>query len=206
MLRTQPDIQVLGEARDIWEAVVETRRLAPDMLILEIDHPQASELEHISQIREDSPVTKVLLLTDSEKEEDLWLALRRGVHGYLLKDCDSDELFRAIAALGRGELTVSPSVGGRALREIALRREETTSTRDKLTPREKEVLLQLRGGSSDREIGRELSLSVSTVGHHVHNILRKLRLKNRVQAATLATTDESCLESNQESRKWANRS
>jgi two-component system nitrate/nitrite response regulator NarL len=206
LLKAQPEIEVLGEAADSWEAVVETRRLAPDLLIVEIDPPLASGLKHISRIRQDVPTTKVLLLTDSGREEDLWQALRRGVHGYLLKDCDSEELFRAIAIVMKGELVVSPSVGGRALRGLALRREETTGVRDRLTPREKEVLRLLSEGISDRDIGRRLSLSASTVGHHVHNILRKLHLKNRVQAATLVTTDESCLEDGRESERWASRS
>ena len=206
LLKAQPEIEVLGEAADSWEAVLETRRLAPDLLILEIDPPLASGLEHIGRIREDAPATRVLLLTDSEREEDLWQALRRGVHGYLLKSCDSEELFRAIASVIKGELVVSPSIGGRALRGLALRLEGTTGARDRLTPREKEVLRLLRGGNSDRDIGRQLSLSVSTVGHHVHNILLKLRLRNRVQAATLAATDESCLEGGPESEQWASRS
>jgi two-component system nitrate/nitrite response regulator NarL len=206
LLKVRPEIEVLGEAVDSWEAVVETRRLAPDLLILEIDPPLASGLEHIGRIREDAPATRVLVLTDSEREEDFWQALRRGVHGYLLKKCDSEELFRAIAGVMKGELAVSPSVGGRALRGLVLRREDATGVRDRLTPREKEVLRLLGEGLSDRDIGRQLSLSASTVGHHVHNILRKLHLKNRVQAATLATTDESCFESGLESGQWADRS
>jgi len=186
LLKARPDIEVLGEAADSWEAVVETRRLSPDLLILEIDPPLAAGLEHAGRIRQVAPATKVLVLTDSEREEDLWLALRQGVHGYLLKSCDTDELLQAIAGVFKGDLTVSPSVGGRALRELAFRREKDAAIRDRLTPREEEVLGLLREGGTDRDIARQLSLSASTVGHHVHNILRKLHLRNRLQAATLA--------------------
>lgn len=203
LLNVQPDIEVLGEAADSWEAVVETRRLMPDLLILEIALPFPSGLEHLSRIREDAPGTKVLVLTDSGREEDLWQALRRGAHGYLLKNSDSAQLFRAISSVMKGELAVSPSVSGRALRGIALRGEDALGARQQLTPREREVLELLGNGITNRDIGRQLSLSVSTVGHHVQNILRKLHLKNRVQAATLARTERLRLDYSVEDEKWA---
>ena len=189
LLGTQPDIDVVGEAADSWEAVVETRRLVPDLVILEIGAPSSPGLDHLSQIRADAPEARVLVLTDSGREEDLWETLRRGASGFILKSSDPEQLFRAIDAVMRGELAVSPAVSGVVLRGLALRRGETAGAAEQLTPREKEVLALLGSGSTDRDIGQELSLSVSTVGHHVHNILRKLNLKNRVQAATLATSE-----------------
>jgi DNA-binding NarL/FixJ family response regulator len=206
LLEAQPEIEVLGEAADSWEAVVETRRLAPDLLILEMNSPLTSDLEQIGRVLIDAPATRVLVLTDSEREEDLWQALRWGAHGYLLKNCDSEELFRAVTSVSKGGLAVSPLVGGRALFGLARRREEAMGARDRLTPREKEVLRLLRDGSNNNDIGRRLTLSVSTVGHHVHRILRKLHVDNRVQAATLSTTDESYLDGDQENWQWAGRS
>ena len=189
LLRTRPEIEVVGEAVDSWEAVVEARRLLPDLVILEIGTPSSPGLDHLSQILEDAPRARVLVLTDSGREEDLWETLRRGASGFLLKSSDSEQLFQAIGAVMKGELAVSPSVGGVALRGLALRGGEVPGARVRLTPREKEVLALLGSGRTDRDIGQELSLSASTVGHHVHNILRKLNLKNRVQAATLASAE-----------------
>ena len=205
LLRTQPDIEVVGEAADSWEAVAETRRLMPDLVILEIGTPSPPGLDHLSQIMEDAPEAKVLVLTDSGREEDLWQTLKRGASGFILKSSDSEQLFRAISAVMRGELAVSPSVSGDVLRSIALRRGETPGVRSQLTPREKEVLALLGSGSTDKDIGQQLSLSVSTVGHHVHNILRKLNIKNRVQAATLATAGGLSQGPGTEGTKWTNR-
>ena len=202
LLEAQPDIEILGDVAGNWEAINETRRLEPDLLIIDIDSSQASDLEYVDRIRKAAPVTRVLIFTDSEREEDLWQALRRGVHGYLLKNCESEELFRAVASVSKGKLAISSLVGGRAILGLALRREETTSTRERLTMREKEVLRLLRDGNNNYDIGRQLSLSVSTVGHHVHNILRKLRVNNRVQAATMVTTDESYLDGDQDDSHW----
>jgi DNA-binding NarL/FixJ family response regulator len=187
LLRARPDIDVVGEATDGWEAVTESRRLTPDLVILELGIPSSPGLDHLSQIKEDAPETRVLVLTDSGREEDLWQTLRRGASGFILKNTSPEQLFRAIEAVMRGELAVSPSVSGNVLRGMVLGREETPRSRTRLTPREKEVLALLSRGRTDRDIGQQLSLSVSTVGHYVHSILRKLNVKNRVQAATLAT-------------------
>ena len=187
LLGTQPDIDVVGEAADSWEAVAETRRLMPDLVILEMGTPLSAGLDHLSRIRADAPEARVLVLTDSGREDDLRETLRRGAGGFILKSSDPGQLLGAIGAVMRGELAVSPSISGAVLRSLALRREGAPGSRDQLTPREKDVLALLASGGTDRDIGRELSLSVSTVGHHVHNILRKLNLNNRVQAATLAS-------------------
>ena len=187
LLRTQPDIEVVCEVADNWEAVVESRRLLPDLVILEIGAPSSLGLNHLSQIVKDAPETKVLVLTDSGREEDLWQALRRGASGFVLKSSHPEQLLGAIGAVARGELAVSPSVSGGVVCGIAHRQESAPGARGRLTPREKEVLALLGSGNTDRDIGQHLSLSASTVGHHVHRILRKLNLKNRVQAATFVT-------------------
>ena len=188
LLRTQPDIDVVGEATDGWEAVTESRRLMPDLVILDIGTTSSSGLDHLSQVTEDAPETRVLVLTDSGLEEDFWETLRPGAGGFILKNSDSRELLRAMDAVMREDLAVSPSVSGNALRGMIPGREETPGSSTRLTPREREVLALLGRGNTDRDIGRQLSLSVSTVGHHVHSVLRKLNVTHRVQAATLATT------------------
>lgn len=186
VLATQPDIEVVGEAGDGWEAVVEARRLSPDLVILEVGLPRRNGLDHVTKIRQESPTTRLLVLTSSDDEGVLLQALNRGAHGYLLKSSTPEQLFLAIRSVMRGETAISPLVGGKTLRELILREQERATGQGQLTPREEEVLALLGTGISYKDISVQLSLSVSTVGHHVHNILRKLNLRNRVQAATFA--------------------
>lgn len=194
LLSNQPDITVVGEAGDSWEAVIETRRLNPDLILVEPNMTWGNGLEALRKIREEAPDIKFLVLTISEEEEDLWQALKGGAQGYLLKSTTPEQLFRAIRDVMKGEITVSPSLAGKVLRAQLFRGGgKGENTQVGLTPREREVLALLSTGVSDKEIGSQLRLSASTVRHHVHNILRKLRLKNRVQAAMLGRSQESPL-------------
>ena len=128
------------------------------------------------------------MLTVSEEEEDLWQALKKGAHSYLIKSSTPEQLFSAIRDVMKGEMAISPSLSGKVLRELLFLRgvqgrEDPQAT---LTPREREIMELLGSGLSDNEISSRLYLSASTVRHHVHNILRKLHLRNRVQAAMFA--------------------
>lgn len=188
LLSAQPNITVVGEAADSWEAVMETRRLNPDLIIFELQMPSGNGLEVLRKIRQDAPDTKCLVLTASEEEEDLWQALENGAHGYLIKSSTPDQLFRAIRDVVNGKVAISPSLSGKVVREMVFWREASGKEghQTELTPREKEILELLSTGLSDNEISSRLYLSASTVRHHVHNILRKLHLRNRVQAAMFA--------------------
>lgn len=204
LLMMQPEIEVVAEAADGWEAVTEARRLSPDLVILGIGTPSSPGLDHLKQIREDAPDARVLVLADFARESDLWQALRRGASGFILKSSNSEELFRAIGVVMKGELAISASVSGNVLRGMALAGAEPAGARSQLTPREAEVLRLLASGSTDRDISQQLSLSVSTVRHHVHNVLRKLNLRNRVQAATMAGAGGLPQERELEGKKWTN--
>lgn len=188
LLSAQPNITVVGEAADSWEAVIETRRLNPDLILFELRMPSGNGLEVLRKIRQDAPDTKVLVLTASEEEEDLWQALENGAHGYLIKSSTPEQLFRAIRDVVKGEVAISPSLSGKILREMVFWKEAKgkEGPQTELTPREREILELLSTGLSDNEISNRLYLSTSTVRHHVHNILRKLHLRNRVQAAMFA--------------------
>ncbi|MBI4267247.1 MAG: response regulator transcription factor [Chloroflexi bacterium] len=187
LLSTESDISVVGEASDGWAAVTETRRLNPDLVILEVRMPEGNGLETLKKIREDAPNCKLLVLTVSEGEADLWQAVKNGAQGYLLKDATPEQLLRAIRDIMSGEMVITPYLAGKMLRRILSRREgDGEDSQTKLTPREREVLGLLGTGVSDEEIGRRLCLAGSTVRHHVHNILHKLQLRNRVQAAMFA--------------------
>ncbi|MFC2071148.1 response regulator [Chloroflexota bacterium] len=197
LLSTQPDITVVGEAADSWEAVIETRRLNPDLILFEPHMPSGNGLESLRKIREEAPDTKLVVLTVSEEEKDLWQALQNGVHGYLIKSSTSEQLFRSIRDVMKGEAAILLSLSGKALRELLFWREGKgrEGHQAELTPREREILGLLSTGLSDNEIGSRLCLSASTVRHHVHNILRKLHLRNRVQAAMFARSPGAMLTS-----------
>jgi DNA-binding NarL/FixJ family response regulator len=184
LLSAQQDISVVGEAADGWEAVIEARRLQPDLVLLDPHMPIGNGLESLRQIRLEAPVTKFLVLTVSEEEDDLLQALKDGAQGYLLKNALPEQLFNAIRDVMQGKTAISPSFAGKLLRELLFRSGgEEEGPRKELTHREKEVLELVGTGASYKEIGSQLGLSAGTVGHHVQSILRKLRLKNRAQAA-----------------------
>lgn len=188
LLDSQPDIEMVGEARDGWEAVVETRRLNPDLVILAIDVLHGSDLDHLSKIREEASGTRILVLTSSEREGDVWQVLKCGAQGYVLKNSSPEQLFRTMRSMMKGEIAVPPTVAGRMVQRLVLEGGEMRSSRQQLTQRESDILDLLSTGVSDREIACKLSLSASTVAYHVHIILRKLHLKNRVQAAVFAAS------------------
>ncbi len=202
LLSTQPDISVVGEAADSWEAVIETRRLNPDLVLVEPRMTWGNGLEALRKIREEAPDTKFLVLTVSEEEEDLWQALKNGTQGYLTKSISPEQLFRAIRDVMKGETVISPSLSGKILRELLFQKgSEGEGPQKKLTPREREILALLSTGASDKEISSQLCLSASTVRHYVHSILRKLHLRNRVQAAIFGKSQELRLRNNWEDVK-----
>lgn len=187
LLSIEQDISVVGEAADGWEAVIEARRLRPDLVLLDPRMPTGNGLESLRQIRLEAPATKFLVLTVSEEEDDLLQAFRDGAQGYLLKNAHPEQLFNAIRDVMQGKTAISPSFAGKLLRELLFRGGgEEAEPRKELTHREKEILELVGTGASYKEIGGQLGLSAGTVGHHVQSILRKLRLKNRAQAAMFA--------------------
>ena len=187
LLSIEQDISVVGEAADGWEAVIEARRLKPDLVLLDPGMPTGNGLESLRQIRLEAPATKFLVLTVSEEENDLLQAFKGGAQGYLLKNAHPEQLFNAIRDVMQGKTAISPSFAGKLLRELLFRSGgEEEESRKELTHREKEILELVGTGASYKQIGGQLSLSAGTVGHHVQSILRKLRLKNRAQVAMFA--------------------
>lgn len=204
LLTTQPDITVVGEAADSWEAVIESRKLNPDLILIEACMSKGNDLDAFRKIRENTPTTKFLVLTEYEEEDELWQAFRNGAHGYLGKNSTPEQLYRAIRDVMSGEVAISPSLSGKILREILSWRGEEGGRRDtqaKLTPKEREVLKLLSTGASDNEISSQLYIAASTVRHHVHNILQKLQLKNRVQLAMFSRNQKLQIHSNTEGKK-----
>ncbi len=192
----QPDFAVVGEAENGLDGVEQTRALQPELVVMDVDMPVMNGVEAVRLIREQVPATKVVMLTVSEDEDDLFDAIRYGAHGYLLKDLRPEQLYDMLRSVMRNETPLSPAIAGRVL--AALRgwgasggaasgpfRSPGSATPEgpALTRREVEILQLVADGLSNKEIGVRLSITEGTVKNHVHNALEKLHLENRIQAA-----------------------
>jgi NarL family two-component system response regulator LiaR len=181
-LELQPEFEVAGEAADGLEAVAKAEELLPDVVLLDLVMPNVDGIEAIRRIRDASPSTKVIVLTSFLEDEQIFPAVKAGAAGYLLKDVQPQELAGAIRAAARGEALMHPAVAAKLMHEFA--RDEHPA--DALTERELDVLRLLARGLSNKVIGHELHVSEKTVKTHVSNILAKLHLADRTQAALFA--------------------
>lgn len=182
------DFEVAGQAGTLQEAVQLARDLLPDIILLDIDMPGGG-LEAARMVAEDCPVTRIVILTSSEEDDHLIRALKIGARAYILKGVAARELLRILRAVSAGESYVPPMLAASLLlemREAQSQQKQATSPLDELTPREREILERLAAGLSNKEIGEQLFLSEKTVKHYMTNILQKLQVRNRVEAALLA--------------------
>lgn len=188
LLGSRPDVEVIGEANDGIEALEKAKQLKPDLVLMDIKMPRCNGLEATRLIRREVPETKVVILTVSDYDEDLFEAIKAGAIGYLLKNLNAGELFERIRGVFEGEAALSAVLAARVLEEFA-RQGQKEGMKDEeggLTEREREVLQLVMEGLSNRDIGQKLCITESTVKRHLHNILEKLHLDNRVQAAAYA--------------------
>lgn len=190
LLQAQPDFEIVGEAADGLDAVKRARQLQPDVVLLDLNLPGLSGLEALPLIGEDAPNSAVLVLTVSEEAQELVAALQAGARGYLLKNIDADVLTSSIRKAARGEDVIAEAMTAKLVAQVRNRTAPPAATgngeREKLTPREREILQSLARGESNKEIARHFDLAESTVKIHVQNILKKLHLNSRVQAAVFA--------------------
>jgi len=191
LLSQNPALDVVGEAGDAGEAQRRAGELQPDVILLDNHLPGARGVDAVPGLREAAPHSRILMLTVSEDEEDLAMALKHGAHGYLLKTTESDELFAAIERCLHGESVLSPAMTAKLVsafrtstRDVAPSSSDVVNT---LSPRELDVLRELARGASNKEVARCLSIAETTVKIHVQAILRKLHLSSRVQAAVYAS-------------------
>ena len=190
ILEAQPDFEVVGEAGDGLEVVVKARKLRPDLILMDIGMPGCDGVEATKTINEELPDTTVVMLTVQAEDEKLFEAIKNGAQGYLLKNIRSKELLSMLRAAARGEAAITPVMGGRMLEEFRrlsrrpprVPEEEITA----LTYREQEVLSLVAQGATDQEIADNLTISIHTVKSHMRNILAKLQLGHRHEAAQFA--------------------
>lgn len=187
LLSTEPDIEVVGEVGNGAEAVAQAEALRPDVILMDLVMPGLSGIEATRQITASLPGTRVLVLTSFAADENVFPAIKAGALGYLLKDSGPDELVRAIRQVNRGEPSLEPSIARKVLLELSHSpKEQRPLTKDPLTERELEVLRLVAQGGSNRDIAAKLVVSELTVRTHVSNILGKLQLASRTQAALYA--------------------
>jgi len=189
ILGAEPDLEVIGQGGSAEEAVRLVHEFHPDIVLLDIDMPGGG-LSAAQQIAVDEPATKVIMLTASEEDDHLIKALKFGTRAYILKGVAARELLRIIHLVAAGESYVPPALAASLLLEMhetgsKTRQEENHPLRE-LTVREREILENLASGMSNKEIGQKLYLSEKTVKHYITNILQKLQVRNRVEAALLA--------------------
>ncbi len=189
LISTRDDMQVVGEARDGLEAITRAQESKPDIVLLDIHMPQRSGLEAIPHILRDCPNTRIVMLTVSDDDQDLFTAIKSGAYGYLLKDIEPDKLFEMLDGVRRGEAPIAGVMATKMLNEFRQHEKtenSTTETLDGLTTREAEVLKLVASGASNREIATTLTITENTVKMHMRNILEKLHLQNRIQATAFA--------------------
>jgi two-component system nitrate/nitrite response regulator NarL len=188
LLQRYPEFSVVGEAADGVEGIKRAKQMQPDVVLLDLNMPGISGLQTLQLMLQDCPNTAVIMLTVSEDAEDLGVALQSGARGYLIKNIDADYLVRAIQRAAAGESVVAEAMTGKLIAQLqsAGQRTGIRSELDKLTPRERDILACLARGESNKIIARTLDVADSTVKIHVQNILKKLNLSSRVQAAIFA--------------------
>ena len=185
LLETEPGIEVAGEAQNGQEAVDGVAHTVPDLVLMDLVMPGMDGIEATRRIREQHPAVRVLVLTSFATDDKVFPAIKAGASGYLIKDTGPEDLLRAIRQVHRGETTLHPAIAQMLLQEISSPSEKPLS-RDPLTAREAEVLKLLARGLNNQEIADALVVSVATVYTHVSNILAKLHLASRTQAALYA--------------------
>lgn len=183
-LEVTEGIEVVGEAANGLEAVELARDLTPDVALLDLVMPRMDGIEATRRIRVASPMTRVLVLTSYGEDEKLFPAIKAGAIGYLLKDISADALVNAIRAAKRGEATLPPDIATKLMQQFAA--QDSQAVLEELSQRELDVLRQIAHGRSNKEISAVLRISEKTVKTHVSNILDKLHLADRTQAAIYA--------------------
>jgi two-component system nitrate/nitrite response regulator NarL len=188
LLQRYPEFTVVGEASDGVEGIKRAKQLKPDVVLLDLNMPGMSGLETLQLLLQDCPDVAAIMLTVSEEAEDLTAALQAGAKGYLIKNIEADFLVRAIKRAANGESVLAESMTSKLVAQLqgGPAKAVEPSELDKLTPREKEILACLARGDSNKIIARTLDVAESTVKIHVQNILKKLNLSSRVQAAVFA--------------------
>jgi DNA-binding NarL/FixJ family response regulator len=193
LLAIEPGIEVIGEAGDGVEGTTLATTAAPDVILLDIRMPKRSGIEACLAIKEAVPSAKIIMLTVSDEEADLYEAVKSGAAGYLLKDSSIEEVAQAVRVVADGQSLISPSMAVKLIdefKQMSRPEREHVPGGLRLTERELEVLRLVAKGMNNREIARQLYISENTVKNHVRNILEKLQLHSRMEAVMYAVREK----------------
>jgi len=194
VLESEEGIDVVAEAEDGEDAVAKAEELAPDVVLMDVRMPRLGGIEAARAVRDSLPSAKILMLTVSDEEEDLYEAIKAGANGYLLKEISIEEVADAIRAVVQGQSLISPSMASKLLTEfndLVKRAEEKQQfPAPRLTEREMEVLKLVAQGMSNRDVAEALFIAENTVKNHVRNILEKLQLHSRMEAVVYAVREK----------------
>lgn len=191
LLSERSDIQIVGEARDGLEAIDAAREFLPDVILMDVNMPRCDGLEATRRIKREMPHVKIVILTVSDDDQHLFEAIKSGAQGYLLKDLEPYQLYDLLESISRGEAPLSGVIAAKILKEFtrpAGTPAQEPAVMDELTPREMNILRLVAEGKSNKDIANELVISENTVKIHIRNILEKLHLQNRIQAAVYAVS------------------
>jgi DNA-binding NarL/FixJ family response regulator len=189
VLGSHSDVQVIGEAGDGLEAIERARETVPDVILMDVNMPKCSGLEATRAIKQEMPHVRIIMLTVSENDRDLFTAIKNGADGYLLKNLEPTQLFEMLDGARRGEAAVSGGLAAKILSEFRKPDKDSNplnGAKSELTNREIQVLELIVQGETNKEIATALSIAEDTVKIHLRNILEKLHLQNRIQAAVYA--------------------
>jgi len=193
VLGTETHIDVVGEAENGEDAVAKAESLAPDVVLMDVRMPRLNGIDAARRIRDLSPGTRIIMLTVSDEEDDLYEAIKAGANGYLLKEISVEEVAEAIRAVVQGQSLISPSMASKLLSEFNSLAKKAAERQQfphpALTTRELEVLKLVAKGMSNREVAEGLFISENTVKNHVRNILEKLHLHSRMEAVIYAVRE-----------------
>ena len=194
VLEQEPDLELVGEASDGVEAVEKAQELMPDVVLMDVRMPRRSGIEAAGDIKDMLPHVKILMLTISDEEADLYEAIKAGASGYLLKEIPIDEVAEAIRSVWAGQSRISPSMASKLLTEFAAMSKASSEKPQvpapRLTDREMEVLKLVAQGLNNRDIAKRLFISENTVKNHIRNILEKLHLHSRMEAVVYAVREK----------------
>jgi DNA-binding NarL/FixJ family response regulator len=192
VLEGEEGLELVGEAGDGEEAVRMATELVPDVILMDVHMPKLEGIEAARKINAELPTTKIVMLTVSDEQEDLFEAIKAGASGYLLKEVDPGEIANAVREIHAGHSLLSPAVASMLVSEFAAlsKRADAKALRPNLTARELEVLRLAADGLTNRQIGRRLGISENTVKNHIRNVLEKLHLHTRMEAVLYAVREQ----------------
>lgn len=185
LIASQRDMKIVGEAINGWEAVQQARTAQPDVILMDMVMPRQDGAAAIREIKKENPQAKILVLTSFAEDDKIFPAIKSGALGYVLKDTETGQLLQAIREVNDGKSSLDPTVALRVIRELS-HNTKLPLTTEPLTERELDVLQLVAQGLTNQEIAERLALGERTVGKHISNILSKLHLANRTQAALYA--------------------